>query len=82
MREVRFKYLNHRGEVRERRVLPISLDFQKNPGYSYQPGWFLTCHDLDENGKVRGVRSFALTHILLNDPDSLIPDFFRLKLED
>lgn len=78
MKIVEFNYLNHRGELKRRRVLPLSLDFQKNPGYGYQPGWFLTgwCQDK------KATRSFALSRIQLNTPDSLIPDFLRLKLED
>lgn len=60
---VTFKYKNHRGEETVRNVDVKSIDFVLNPGYGYQPGWFLSgiCQDKQAN------RSFALSHIVLVD---------------
>lgn len=71
-----FKYLNHRGVVAARRVEMYSIDFQKNPGFGYQPGWFLTGMCLDKNE----IRSFALTHIILRGDNIAPPDLFRIQL--
>ena len=63
---ITFIYKNHRGEVAERRVIPMSLDYIGRPNneYGYGPGWFLTCEDY--TGERTGqIRSFALTHIQL-----------------
>lgn len=63
MHEVKFLYVNHKGQRRMRRVGgALSLDFQRSPGYGHQPGWFLSGMDLDKNEP----RSFALSHIVLN----------------
>lgn len=58
-----FKYRNHGGKEAIRTIEVQSLDFLRNPGFGYQPGWFLTgiCEDKKE------VRSFALSHIILID---------------
>ena len=60
---VNFQYKNHRGEIAEREVEFIGLIYVRNPGYGYQPGWFL--HGICQ--KKQEVRSFALTHIILPD---------------
>lgn len=62
---ITFYYKNHRGEVAERRVEVDSLEFVTNPGFGYQPGWFLSGHDLDKDAR----RSFALSHIQSGDID-------------
>lgn len=67
MREVSFAYRNHRGELETRRVVPEAIEFHANPGYNYQPGWFLTGYDLDR----QAVRSFALSHMILEEPEAL-----------
>lgn len=58
---ITFNYLNHRGETEERTIDVAAVEFQRNPGYGYQPGWFISgfCHDR----KAR--RSFALNRIIL-----------------
>lgn len=58
---VSFKYKNHNGQEAIRHVEVESLDFLVNPGFGYQPGWFLSgiCQDKKER------RSFALSHIVL-----------------
>jgi predicted DNA-binding transcriptional regulator YafY len=58
-----FEYKNHRGEIRTRQIKPIGLMFVRNPGYGYQPGWFLHGLCLDKNA----IRSFALCNIILPD---------------
>lgn len=59
-----FEYRNHRGEVKERRVVPVALDYLLEPGYGYDSGWFLTAYDHtgDRNGEA--LRSFALERIV------------------
>lgn len=61
--QMRFDYKNHRGETRPRTIQFIGIIFLKDPGYGYQPGWFVhgVCEDKNE------VRSFALCNILLPD---------------
>lgn len=58
-----FRYRNHKGEEAIRSVAVESLDFLVNPGFGYQPGWFISgiCQDKLER------RSFALSHIVLID---------------
>ena len=67
-----FKYKNHRGEVADRTIEVIGLDYYPKPNesFGYAPGWFLTGYDHtgDRNGSE--VRSFALTHV------QLPPEFF------
>lgn len=70
MKEIKFTYRNHKGEVEARRIQPTKIEYITYPGYNYQPGWFLTGHDLDRPGGVSGfdnMRSFALTHIVFPD---------------
>lgn len=62
---VTFQYRNHKGSFATRRVIPRALEFIPMPGCGYQPGWFLTGHDVDK----QAVRSFALTHISLSEFD-------------
>jgi predicted DNA-binding transcriptional regulator YafY len=59
--QVTFDYMTHRGTVEKRTVTVRGVDWTDNPGYNYQPGWFLTghCHDRD------AMRSFALNRIVL-----------------
>lgn len=59
--ETKFQYRNYKGILSERRVIVDSIEFLRNPGYDYQPGWFLSGYDLDKKNR----RSFALTHIVL-----------------
>ena len=61
IQSVKFKYLNHRGEVRERTVTPDSIEFVRDPGFDYQPGWFLSGYDHDKQAR----RSFALNRIIV-----------------
>lgn len=59
-----FVYKNHRGEVEERTVVPIALEFIPSPHleYGYSPGWFLKCRDYSR-GRKGDIRSFSLSHI-------------------
>lgn len=63
---IHFMYKNYKGEIKERRVKPLSLHYYPvpNPKFGYQPGWFLHCEDY--TGDRQGViRSFALSNIQL-----------------
>lgn len=59
-RIIMFGYLNHRGETSIRQVYIEDLSFEANPGYNYQPGWFLSGYDLDKKAR----RSFALARMI------------------
>ena len=63
VRKITFRYVNHKGKDEMRHALPLRLEYETNPGYSYQPGWFLKCWDFDR----KGVRSFALSRIVFED---------------
>jgi predicted DNA-binding transcriptional regulator YafY len=69
---VKFTYLNHHGKKEVRTIDPESLEFIKNPGFGYQPGWFLSgrCHE--KNAR----RSFSLNRIIMNTQN--IPNVFLL----
>lgn len=58
---MKFQYLNHNGNLAERNVDIDSLEFHHNPGYGYQPGWFISGFDHDKAAR----RSFALVRIIL-----------------
>lgn len=58
---ITFTYLNHRGETEERKVEVDSVEFHRNPGYGYQPGWFISGFDLERVAR----RSFALSRVIL-----------------
>ena len=58
---IEFTYRNHRGQIEQRRVDVDSIEYIRDPGFHYQPGWFLSGKDLDRDAR----RSFALTHIIL-----------------
>ena len=62
---IKFEYKNHRGEVTQREIIPDSLEWIDNPGYNYQPGWFLSGFDFDKQAR----RSFALCNIILPKAD-------------
>lgn len=74
---VKFTYLNHRGETREREVEPLGLEFCQTPIWGYQPGWFLRAKDFT-NGRQGEPRSFALSRIIL--PEEPAPQHTLLKL--
>lgn len=59
-----FRYLNHRGELTERHIRVDALEFLFRPGYGYQPGWFLSGHDLDKDAR----RSFSLNRVHFEIP--------------
>lgn len=73
---VKFWYLNHRGVIRERTLDVTAVEFIHEPGYGYQPGWFLSGFDRDRSGDVR--RSFALSRIIL--PDDGISSVYKLLI--
>lgn len=59
--EVKFRYINHRGKEEQRKVSLEAIEFHQNPGYGYQPGWFVSGWDHDRQGR----RSFALSRIVM-----------------
>jgi len=63
---ITFLYTNHKGETRPRRLEPDSLEFLFSPGFGYQPGWFLSGHDLDKDAR----RSFALSHVRFEEDEN------------
>lgn len=73
---IKFRYLNHRGEMWERTLDVTAIEFIHKPGYGYQPGWFISGFDRDRQGDVR--RSFALSHIDL--PGDGITPVYKLLI--
>lgn len=65
---LRFKYLNHRGSTGMREVLFESIQYIREPGYGYGPGWFISGYDLHRKAR----RSFALANIVFDDPPQAI----------
>lgn len=59
-RNITFNYKNHRGEIRQRTIAFSDLRFIRDPGYGYQPGWFLYGKCLEK----QEIRSFALCNII------------------
>lgn len=74
MPTIKFVYKNHRGEIKQRTVDVLSFDYNPNPGFGYEPGWFITgfCHDK------KAMRSFALENIVLHKT----LDFGAIKLRN
>lgn len=72
---IRFTYRNHRGEVEQRFITNPSIEFIRQPGYGYQPGWFISGYCVDRGAR----RSFALTHIQL--PDDPRPNAIFILME-
>lgn len=79
MKTISFPYRNHRGEIRERTIVPDALEFitSVNPNWNNQPGWFISGH---EEGV--GRRSFALSQIVIDTTNVVTPHFFTLNLKD
>lgn len=42
-----FEYTNHRGDVGNRTVMVDRIVWMDDPGYGYEPGWFVIGVDLD-----------------------------------
>lgn len=62
---ISFYYKNHRGEIALRKVDIDSFEFLVDPGFGYQPGWFISGVDRDKDVR----RSFAIVNIQLTDDD-------------
>lgn len=63
MTTIRFKYLNHRGEIAQRTIDVDAVEFFRDPAFGYQPGWFISGHCHDRNAR----RSFALNRIIIGE---------------
>lgn len=74
---VSFAYRNHRGETQARTVDVIALEFLHEPGFGYQPGWFLRGFDHDKQAE----RSFALCNIVLPPRSSGLRPFARIVID-
>lgn len=64
-----FKYKNHRGEVEERDVdiVALEFDFMCHPEFGYQPGWCISGWDYSRDRLGTNYRSFHLSHMILNE---------------
>jgi predicted DNA-binding transcriptional regulator YafY len=65
MPTIQFLYLNHAGKLSGRTVTVDSVEFHRNPGFGYQPGWFISGFDHDKAAR----RSFALSRIQLPEEE-------------
>lgn len=61
MHEIKFTYINYKGEIAERTVEFHRLEYFAKPGFGYNGGWFLTGFD---QGR-KEIRSFALGNIVI-----------------
>lgn len=82
-KKVSFVYRNHRGAQSWRTIEFDSLEFHFNPGFEYQPGWFISGFDLERNAR----RSFALSHIVLSEHErdnkpNYVAKLFNMKEYD
>ncbi|RUX60136.1 hypothetical protein [Mesorhizobium sp. M7A.F.Ca.CA.002.12.1.1] len=75
--QAQFTYLNHRGETSKRTVDIDSIEFHRNPGYGYQPGWFISGFDHHRVAR----RSFALSRIAIPEDESKNVVFRLLDLK-
>lgn len=71
---VSFTYKNHRGEVARRTVLVDAIEYLREPGYGYEPGWFIAGFDVDKQAR----RSFSFANIVLPETSTGWP--LRLQL--
>jgi hypothetical protein len=71
---VTFVYTNHRGITGERTIDVDSIEWHQEPGFGYQPGWFISgrCHEKDAR------RSFAMSRIMLGHHNEKPPHFYQL----
>lgn len=69
---VTFTYRNHKGAIEQRSIIPDALEWINDPGYNYQPGWFLSGRCTERKQR----RSFALANIVLPPADER--KFFKL----
>ena len=61
---IEFKYKTHRGTIEQRTLVgPFQIALLFNPGFGYQPGWFIS-GSCPERGNDQ--RSFALTQIVID----------------
>jgi hypothetical protein len=72
-----FEYKNYEGKVAMRKVRKAGalLCLIKEPGYGYEPGFFLVGHDLDKDA----IRSFALTN-MIGSPLKVQGDYLLVAL--
>jgi hypothetical protein len=59
-RVVRIVYRNYRGEVGERKIFPLKMEFLSNEEWYSRPQWIVVALDLSK----MAVRSFAVANIL------------------
>jgi predicted DNA-binding transcriptional regulator YafY len=59
----KFMYTNYKGETKERKIEFESISFISNPGFGYQPGWFINGYCFEKNAR----RSFALSRVIINE---------------
>lgn len=70
----KFKYRNHKGVIEERLVDVDAVEYIRDPGYSYQPGWFISGYCYTKKAR----RSFAIVNIVLNEDFEKVPPFLKL----
>jgi len=63
-----FTYKNYKGITSDRMLDVECLEYLTNPGFDYEPGWFLTGIDVHKGER----RSFSLDHIIF-PPEPPLP---------
>jgi len=61
---MRFQYKNYKEETDIRDVVPLALEFHRNPGFGYKPGVFLRAYDNDRKAE----RTFRIDERFQPDP--------------
>lgn len=66
---IKFEYKNHRGQIEERDVdiVAVNFDFTVHPEYGYQPGWCFAGWDYSRGREGKEYRTFYHHNIILHD---------------
>lgn len=66
---IKFEYKNHRGEIEERDVdvVAVNFDFTVHPEYGYQPGWCFAGWDYSRGREGKEYRTFYFHNVILQE---------------
>lgn len=65
----KFQYKNHRGEVEDRDVdiVQLQFTFTNHPTFGYQPGWAISGYDHSRGRAGKEFRTFYLNNMILTE---------------